>query len=101
MFGAEAVMIRKQFFIREDQRAALKTVASRDGVAEAELVREGIDLVLARKRAAEDDGWKEGFRQIRGMWKDRDDIDELFAERRKRRVERRKRMNALMSKWRA
>ncbi len=94
-------MVRKQLFIREDQQDELKTIAARDGVAEAELMREGIDLVLERKREAEDDSWKEGFRQIRGMWKDRTDLDELFAEARRRRAERRKRMNALLSKWRA
>ena len=94
-------MIRKQIFIREDQQERLKTVAARNGVAEAELMREGLDIVLDREASVEDDSWKEGFRQIEGMWKDRTGLDEFYAENRKRRAERRKRMNALMSKWRA
>ena len=93
-------MIRKQVFIREDQQEKLKSMAARDGVAEAELVREGLDLVLERKKVVEveDDSWKEGFRQAAGMWKDRDDLDAFYAANRKRRAERRKRMNALIAK---
>jgi len=92
-------MVRKQLFIREDQQHQLKAAASRAGVAEAELMREGIDLVLKKKKAAEpvDDSWKEGFRQAAGIWKDRTDLDELYAASRRRRAERRKRMNARMS----
>ena len=66
-----------------------------------ELMREGLDIILDREAPVEDDSWKEGFRQIEGMWKDRTGLDEFYAENRKRRAERRKRMNALMSKWRA
>ena len=69
-------MIRKQVFIREDQQERLKATASRDGVAEAELVREGIDLVLEKKKISkfEDDSWKKGFRKAAGIWKDRTDL---------------------------
>jgi hypothetical protein len=93
-------MVRKQVFIREDQQEKLKSIAARDGVAEAELVREGLDLVLERKKVAEveDDSWKEAFRQAAGMWKDRDDLDAFYAANRKRRAERRQRMNALIAK---
>ena len=94
-------MIRKQVFIREDQQAKLKALAAKTGVAEAEFVREGLDIVLERKGAKEDESWKVAFRQARGMWADRTDLDEFYSERRKRRSERRKRMNALMSKVRA
>ena len=93
-------MIRKQVFIREDQQEKLKSLAGRNGVAVAELIRDGIDLVLASKEVANDDSWKEAFRQIAGMWEHRTDLDDFYSERRKRRAERRKRMNALMNKAR-
>jgi Ribbon-helix-helix domain len=94
-------MVRKQIFIREDQQERLKSVAAREGVAEAELVREGLDLVLERKAPAGDESWRDAVRNIEGMWKDRTDLDEFYAENRRRRAERRKNMNALLSKWRA
>jgi hypothetical protein len=94
-------MVRKQIFIREDQQERLKLVAAREGVAEAELVREGLDLVLERKAPTEDDSWREAIRCIEGMWEDRKEFDAFDAERRRRRAERRKRMNALLSDWRA
>jgi Ribbon-helix-helix domain len=94
-------MVRKQIFIRDDQQERLKSVAARDGVAEAELVREGLDLVLERKAPLEDDSWREAIRSIEGMWEDRKEFDAFDAERRRRRAERRKRMNALLSDWRA
>jgi len=94
-------MVRKQFFIRQDQQDGLKTLAKRDGLAEAELVRQGIDMVLRTKNAAEDESWRETIQSIKGMWKDREDWDAFDAERRRRRAERRKRISALMSKVRA
>jgi hypothetical protein len=97
MPAMEAGMIRKQLFIREDQQERLKAVADRRGVAVAELVRSGIDLVLKQEEPAEDESWREAILSVKGIWKDRDDIEDLFAERRRRRAERRKRINALMS----
>ena len=91
-------MVRKQFFIREDQQKRLKAVAAAKGVSEAELIRQGIDLELKRNEAAENESWKEGFRQAAGIWKDRTDLDELFADARRRRKERRKKMDARMGK---
>lgn len=87
-------MVRQQFFIREEQEKQLKAIADREGVSFAELVRQGIDLVLARDEAAaaKDDSWKEGFRQARGMWKDRTDLDELYRKARERRRARRLRV---------
>lgn len=91
-------MVRKQVFIRQDQQERLKEVAATKGVAVAELIRDGIDLIIEGKTKADDESWKEGFRQVAGMWAHRTDLDELYAERRRRRAERRKRMNALVRK---
>ena len=94
-------MVRKQVFIREDQQKRLKALAAAKGVSEAELIRQGIDLVLKREEATGDDSWREAIQSIKGMWKDRDDWDAFDAERRRRRAERRKRMNDLMGKVKA
>jgi len=96
-------MVRKQFFIRKDQQDELKVIAKRDGLAEAELVREGIDLVLMQRAQAQetDESWRKAIQSIKGLWKGRDDWDAFDAERRSRRAERRKRMNALMAKVKA
>ena len=91
-------MVRQQLFIRKDQQERLKAVADQRGVPVAELVRAGIDLVLTQEEPADDGSWRDAIRNIEGMWKDRDDLDAFYAEKRRRRAERRKRMNALMSK---
>ncbi len=39
-------MVRKQLYIRSDQEAALKRAAQAQGVSEAELVREALDVLL-------------------------------------------------------
>ena len=88
----EAPLIRKQVFIREDQQERLKETAARKGLAEAELIREGLDIVLEREAAVEEDSWKDGYRQAAGIWKDRTDLDELFADARRRRRARSERM---------
>lgn len=72
-------MIRKQVFIKEEQETRLKALAERLGVAEAELIREGIELVLQEKDET-DDNWKERFLQAAGIWKDRDDLEQVRRE---------------------
>jgi len=91
-------MVRQQVFILETQRERLKELAARKGQPVAQLIRDGIEMVIERESAVEDDSWKEAIRQAAGMWKDRDDLDEFYAANRKRRAERRKRMNALIAK---
>jgi hypothetical protein len=84
-------MIRKQVFITPEQNRRLKERAALSGVAEAQLVREGIDIVLEKQKRKDDD-WKAGLRRIAGMWKDYDEIDDIIARRRGRRKDRRKRL---------
>ena len=76
-------MIRKQFFIREDQNEELKALTRKLGVSEAELIRESIDMIIEDKSTAmedEKDNWKEGLLQAAGIWEDRDDLDELSRD---------------------
>ena len=88
-------MIRKQVFIREDQERRLKALARRAGIPEAEIIRDGIDKALAEHEAA-DDGWKQVILDVAGIWKDRDDIDDVLAEGRQLA---RERSEHLMRHW--
>ena len=91
-------MVRQQLFITAEQKRRIKTRAALTGVSEGEIIRRGINRELdheAGSRQGEGD-WKEAWRQAAGMWKDRDDIDELYAERRKRRRKRRERVQKAM-----
>ena len=85
-------MVRKQLLLTPEQTARLKTLAATSARSEAEMVREALDAWLATQRAGEDD-WKAGLMSVAGMWKDRTDLDEFYAARRKRRAERRDRIN--------
>jgi hypothetical protein len=67
-------MIRKQIFITEEQNRRLKAEAARLGVAEADLVRAGIDLRLAQE--VHDDDWKSALDRISGAWAERENLDE-------------------------
>jgi hypothetical protein len=89
-------MIRKQVFIREDQERRLKALANRAGIAEAEIIRDGIDRALAERETA-DDGWKQVILEVAGIWKDRDDIEDIVEEGRRLSQERSER---LMHQWR-
>lgn len=92
------VMVRKQVMITAEQNARLKRLAASSGRAEGGIVREGLEKVLADAdmRAAGDD-WLSGLMELKGMWKDRTDLDELFAQRRKSRARRR---DAMMKRMR-
>jgi hypothetical protein len=76
-------MIRKQVFITPEQKRRLNERSALSGVAEAQLIREGIDIVL-EKQKREDDDWKVGLRRIAGIWQDYDEIHDIIARRRAR-----------------
>ena len=89
-------MVRKQFFIDPEASRRLKRAAASKGVSEADLIRDGIDRVL-KDAEAEGENWKKALKSLRGIWKDRTDLDEAFAERRQRRGQRRDRINKQMA----
>jgi len=74
-------MLRKQVFITAEQNRRLKSLAAATGQSEGELIREGVEKVL-EARASEED-WKAAIRRLAGMWKNRDDLDELFPRLRR------------------
>jgi hypothetical protein len=55
-------MIRKQFFIDRDKSLQLQRVATAKGLSEAELIRAGVDCILAEQCAdAKPEAWKRRF----------------------------------------
>jgi hypothetical protein len=89
-------MVRQQLFITAEQKRRIKTRAALTGVSEGEIIRRGIDRELEQETPANTGDWKDAWRQAFGMWKDRDDIDELYADRRRRRRKRRQKMQKVM-----
>ena len=63
--------------IRNDQKEKLKAISLRTGVAEDELIRQGIDMLIA-ERQTKDTDWRQVLDGIFGIWKDRDDLDTIF-----------------------
>ena len=77
-------MIRQQLFITAEQKRRIKTRSALTGKSEGEIIRRGIDRELDDKSAEVEGDWKDAWRQAFGMWKDRDDLDEFYANRSKR-----------------
>jgi hypothetical protein len=77
-------MVRQQLFITAEQKRRIKTRAALTGTSEGEIIRRGIDRELEDNSAEAKGDWKDAWRQAFGMWKDRDDIEEFYANRRKR-----------------
>jgi hypothetical protein len=86
-------MVRQQLFVTAEQKRRLKTRAALTGLSEGEIIRRSIDRELAEETKVDDGDWKGAWLQAFGMGKDRDDIDELYAERRRRRRKRRERVS--------
>lgn len=72
-------MRKIQVFLREDQKAALKSIATRTGQKQSDLIRKSVDLLVDRMKR-EDAEWREATRSAAGMWKDRTDIEEFSEE---------------------
>jgi len=69
-------MQKIQLFLREDQKAALKSISARTGKKRSALIRSGIDLLIERANRENTD-WREATRAAAGIWRDRTDIDEV------------------------
>ena len=70
-------MVRTQVYLTEEQDRGLKSLAEGSGRKQSELIREAIDRLLAENRPKD---WREALEAVRGMWADRDDLDELYGE---------------------
>lgn len=69
-------MQKIQVFLREDQKAALETLATRTGIRQSDLVRQGVDLLL-EDSARRDSDWREATRAIAGVWSNRRDVEKI------------------------
>ena len=88
-------MVRKQLLLTREQNAHLKRIAAATSRSEGELVREAVDDWLSRQQEETED-WRAHLLSLAGMWADRDDLDDFYAELREQRRQRRERMNRLM-----
>jgi predicted DNA-binding protein len=70
-------MVRTQIYLTEEQKGNLARLASTTGRRQSELIREAIDGFLAEHRPKD---WKEALETVRGMWADRDDLDDFVRE---------------------
>jgi hypothetical protein len=89
-------MVRKQLFITAEQNRRIKSRAAVTGLSEGEVIRRGINRELDEKAGTAEGNWKDAWRQAFGMWKDRDDIEEFYANRRKRDRQRMQRIRKQM-----
>jgi hypothetical protein len=89
-------MVRQQLFITAEQKRRIKTRAAVMGLSEGEIIRRGINRELEQETTSGEGDWKEAWRQAFGMWKDRDDLDEFYASRRKRDKQRMERIRKQM-----
>jgi len=67
-------MQKIQVFLREDQKAALKSISARTGQKQSDLIRKGIDLVIDSAERQEAD-WREVTRAVAGLWRDRTNVN--------------------------
>ena len=70
-------MVRTQIYLTAGQKRQLERLAAASGKKQSEMIREAIDGYLAKEEPKD---WKEAFEAVRGMWADRDDIDEFYAD---------------------
>jgi len=70
-------MVRTQVYLTEAQQRGLKQLAACSGRKQSELIREAVEGYLAERRPKD---WRESLEALRGMWADRDDLDDMHAE---------------------
>lgn len=77
--GTAATMRKIQVFLREDQKAALKSISVRTGRKQSDLIRKSIDLLVDTMKR-EDADWREATRSAAGLWRDRADLEDISQE---------------------
>ena len=89
-------MVRQQLFITAEQKRRIEDARGTDwSVGGRDHPPRHRSRAGAGGETAEGD-WKDAWRQAFGMWKDRDDIEEFYAERRKRDTQRMERIRKQM-----
>lgn len=72
-------MRKIQVFLREDQKAALKSISVRTGRKQSDLIRKSVDLLIDTMKR-EDADWREATRSAAGLWKDRADLEDISRQ---------------------
>ena len=72
-------MLRTQVYLTEQERKALKTISKQIESTQSELIRQAVDLFVARHRG---ENRLALLRQASGMWKDRADLPDFSDLRR-------------------
>ena len=60
--------------LSEIESEALDALARSSGKSRETLLREGLELLLARSKPSD---WREKLRSIEGVWRDRDDLPDF------------------------
>jgi hypothetical protein len=69
-------MVRTQIYLTDEQQRALERLAAITGRRKSDLIRRALDRYLAEHRPKD---WKDALEAVRGMWADRDDLDEFVS----------------------
>jgi hypothetical protein len=67
------ILKRTQIYLTEYQKDEMNKLASRDGKALAQTIREAVDMYIVDHKKATDDS----ILKTSGIWKNRDDIDSV------------------------
>jgi predicted DNA-binding protein len=67
-------MVRTQIYLTEEQQRGLERLAHLTGRPKSDLIREALDGYLAERQPKD---WREALEAVRGMWADRDDLDDF------------------------
>ncbi|HZA67332.1 MAG TPA: ribbon-helix-helix protein, CopG family [Geminicoccaceae bacterium] len=70
-------MVRTQIYLTEKQQRGLERLAAATGRRKSDLIREALDGYLADHQPKD---WKDALEAVRGMWADRDDLDDFVRE---------------------
>jgi predicted DNA-binding protein len=70
-------MVRTQIYLTDEQRRQLERLAAARGKKKSEMIREAIDGYLIKQEPRD---WKAAFAVVRGMWAERDDLDDFARD---------------------
>jgi predicted DNA-binding protein len=70
-------VVRTQVYLSEEQKRGLERLTATTGKRQSDMIREALDGYLAKHEPKD---WREALEAVRGMWADRDDLDELQAD---------------------